>query len=241
MIHVRLFSTQGINIYALKKQSNVTLTNHVFLNNVPIFYTSQSISPKNSIYTIYQIKLNLNRGTKIKIKSILKLNYFHFLYSIFYTIIRCLSYLLYPSQWIDRASNFILGYINRIKYKSKNNNVCVWEISMLIGVRMRVTVIVGSSRYRSNWLHAGQAMEIKRFVVRELLPDTKYYMTYDGSITMPACHETTTWIILNKPIYITKQQVREKLSWNTCSLYTYARLRVRGLLFLFNFPAQFPI
>ncbi|KOX75822.1 Putative carbonic anhydrase-like protein 2 [Melipona quadrifasciata] len=55
--------------------------------------------------------------------------------------------------------------------------------------------------------YGGQAMEIKRFVVRELLPDTKYYMTYDGSITMPACHETTTWIILNKPIYITKQQL----------------------------------
>lgn len=52
----------------------------------------------------------------------------------------------------------------------------------------------------------GQAMEIKRFGVRELLPDTKHYMTYDGSTTMPACHETTTWIILNKPIYITKQQ-----------------------------------
>ncbi|OAD53215.1 Carbonic anhydrase-related protein 10 [Eufriesea mexicana] len=55
--------------------------------------------------------------------------------------------------------------------------------------------------------YGGQAMEIKRFVVRELLPDTKYYMTYDGSITMPACHETTTWIILNKPIYITQQQL----------------------------------
>ncbi|XP_033333149.1 carbonic anhydrase-related protein B isoform X1 [Megalopta genalis] len=55
--------------------------------------------------------------------------------------------------------------------------------------------------------YRGQTMEIKRFAVRELLPDTKYYMTYDGSITMPACHETTTWIILNKPIYITKQQL----------------------------------
>ncbi|KYN03067.1 Carbonic anhydrase-related protein 10 [Cyphomyrmex costatus] len=54
--------------------------------------------------------------------------------------------------------------------------------------------------------YGGQAMEIKRFGVRELLPDTKHYMTYDGSTTMPACHETTTWIILNKPIYITKQQ-----------------------------------
>ena len=57
---------------------------------------------------------------------------------------------------------------------------------------------------------AGQSMEIKRFGVRDLLPETKHYMTYDGSTTMPACHETTTWIILNKPIYITKQQVRER-------------------------------
>lgn len=32
-------------------------------------------------------------------------------------------------------------------------------------------------------------------------------MTYDGSLTMPSCDETVTWIILNKPIYITKQQV----------------------------------
>ncbi|XP_035212533.1 carbonic anhydrase-related protein 10-like [Stegodyphus dumicola] len=32
-------------------------------------------------------------------------------------------------------------------------------------------------------------------------------MTYDGSATMPACHETVTWIVMNKPIYITKQQL----------------------------------
>ncbi|KAK3865278.1 hypothetical protein Pcinc_029106 [Petrolisthes cinctipes] len=24
---------------------------------------------------------------------------------------------------------------------------------------------------------------------------------------MPACHETVTWVLLNKPIYITKQQL----------------------------------
>ncbi|XP_047358161.1 carbonic anhydrase-related protein 10-like isoform X1 [Vespa velutina] len=56
-------------------------------------------------------------------------------------------------------------------------------------------------------LRTRQAVEITHFVVRDLLPDTKHYMTYDGSTTMPACHETTTWIILNKPIYITKQQL----------------------------------
>ncbi|CAG5102018.1 Similar to CA10: Carbonic anhydrase-related protein 10 (Bos taurus), partial [Cotesia congregata] len=53
----------------------------------------------------------------------------------------------------------------------------------------------------------GEVTEITRFAVRDLLPDTNHYMTYEGSITMPACHETTTWIILNKPIYITKQQL----------------------------------
>ncbi|XP_033212873.1 carbonic anhydrase-related protein 10 [Belonocnema kinseyi] len=56
-------------------------------------------------------------------------------------------------------------------------------------------------------VYGGDSMGIKRFVVRELLPETNHYMTYDGSTTMPACHETTTWIILNKPIYITKQQL----------------------------------
>jgi carbonic anhydrase len=53
----------------------------------------------------------------------------------------------------------------------------------------------------------GQEVEVRRLSVRGLLPETDYYMTYDGSTTMPACHETVTWIILNKPIYITKQQV----------------------------------
>ena len=31
----------------------------------------------------------------------------------------------------------------------------------------------------------------------------RQYLTYDGSLTQPACHETVQWIILNKPIYIT--------------------------------------
>lgn len=51
-------------------------------------------------------------------------------------------------------------------------------------------------------------MPVNRLSVRGLLPETDYYMTYDGSTTAPACYETVTWIIINKPIYITKQQVR---------------------------------
>lgn len=45
--------------------------------------------------------------------------------------------------------------------------------------------------------------------VRALLPDSHHYMTYDGSLTQPPCHETVTWILVNKPVYITKQQVSQ--------------------------------
>lgn len=67
----------------------------------------------------------------------------------------------------------------------------------------------------------GEEVEVKRLSVRGLLPETDYYMTYDGSTTMPACHETVTWLILNKPIYITKQQVLYYFSSPLC-LYIHA-------------------
>ncbi|CAD7091733.1 unnamed protein product [Hermetia illucens] len=53
----------------------------------------------------------------------------------------------------------------------------------------------------------GDESPVRRLSVRGLLPNTDHYMTYEGSTTSPACHETVTWIVLNKPIYITKQQL----------------------------------
>ncbi|KAG8223800.1 hypothetical protein J437_LFUL001521, partial [Ladona fulva] len=63
-------------------------------------------------------------------------------------------------------------------------------------------------RYGANeiFLPQGAESEVRRLSVRGLLPETDFYMTYDGSTTAPACHETVTWVVLNKPIYITKQQ-----------------------------------
>jgi len=40
----------------------------------------------------------------------------------------------------------------------------------------------------------------------ELLPTLKYYITYEGSLTQPACYETVQWILLNKPIYMSSHQ-----------------------------------
>ncbi|KAH9505699.1 Carbonic anhydrase- protein 10 [Bulinus truncatus] len=40
-----------------------------------------------------------------------------------------------------------------------------------------------------------------------LLPKTTEYVTYEGSLTQPGCYETVTWILLNKPLRISKEQL----------------------------------
>ncbi|XP_071551692.1 carbonic anhydrase-related protein 10-like isoform X1 [Panulirus ornatus] len=55
--------------------------------------------------------------------------------------------------------------------------------------------------------YAGSWATVEHLSVRGLLPSTENYMTYEGSLTQPPCHETVTWVVINKPIYITKQQL----------------------------------
>lgn len=55
--------------------------------------------------------------------------------------------------------------------------------------------------------YRGSSTPIRHISLRSLLPNTDAYLTYEGSTTHPGCWESTVWIILNKPIYITKQEV----------------------------------
>lgn len=43
--------------------------------------------------------------------------------------------------------------------------------------------------------------------IHKLLPTLDHYITYEGSLTEPPCHETVQWIVLNKPLYATYQQL----------------------------------
>lgn len=43
--------------------------------------------------------------------------------------------------------------------------------------------------------------------IEEVYPETASFITYEGSMTIPPCFETATWILMNKPIYVTKMQV----------------------------------
>lgn len=61
--------------------------------------------------------------------------------------------------------------------------------------------------YSSRCFFPGSFRTIKDISIREMLPNIRYYMTYEGSTTHPGCWETAVWIVLNKPIYITKREV----------------------------------
>uniref|UniRef100_A0A182TCS6 Alpha-carbonic anhydrase domain-containing protein n=1 Tax=Anopheles maculatus TaxID=74869 RepID=A0A182TCS6_9DIPT len=74
-------------------------------------------------------------------------------------------------------------------------------------------------------LYKGSSTPIRHISLRSLLPNTEQYMTYEGSTTHPGCWESTVWIILNKPIYITKQEVsdeRPKRCQTGCVPTTYS-------------------
>jgi len=62
---------------------------------------------------------------------------------------------------------------------------------------------------RRSIVEPGQAIHVPHFSLRQVLPETQHYLTYEGSSTTPACQETVTWIILNRPLYISKQQLRK--------------------------------
>lgn len=64
------------------------------------------------------------------------------------------------------------------------------------------------------------------------MPDTNHYVTYDGSFTYPGCEETVTWIIMNRPLHITLQQVCTFLLSLTPSLVIEACLKLLSPVFL---------
>ncbi|XP_040577465.1 putative carbonic anhydrase-like protein 2 [Lepeophtheirus salmonis] len=55
--------------------------------------------------------------------------------------------------------------------------------------------------------YKGQNIPITNLNLAEIMPDTDNYMTYEGSTTYPGCWETVTWILMNKPIYVTRSEL----------------------------------
>ncbi|XP_064609265.1 carbonic anhydrase-related protein 10-like [Liolophura sinensis] len=55
----------------------------------------------------------------------------------------------------------------------------------------------------------GEEVRVNHLPLGKLMPQTKHYVTYEGSQTQPGCHETVTWVIMNRPVYITKDLLHD--------------------------------
>ena len=52
---------------------------------------------------------------------------------------------------------------------------------------------------------AGSSNSLSSVSISSLIPSTSQFITYEGSLTQPSCQESVTWIIPNKPIYISEE------------------------------------
>ncbi|CAI4227959.1 unnamed protein product [Auanema sp. JU1783] len=68
---------------------------------------------------------------------------------------------------------------------------------------LKLTIATASVIYKA------QRVELSDLKPWKLLPQTRDYVTYDGSISSPPCHETVTWMIVNQPIHISQDHFRE--------------------------------
>ena len=57
------------------------------------------------------------------------------------------------------------------------------------------------------WFISGSKSPVEGIYLEKIIPNHIHYITYDGSITHPGCHETVTWVVLNRPMFISHHQV----------------------------------
>ena len=55
--------------------------------------------------------------------------------------------------------------------------------------------------------YRGDYARIHQMSLSSIMPNTADYITYEGSTTYPGCWESVTWIVMNKPVYISKQEM----------------------------------
>ncbi len=80
-----------------------------------------------------------------------------------------------------------------------------------------VGVMIEEGKHNANFdnawnnlpLHAGDHKDVGVVMkAAKLLPKSKKYTTYSGSLTTPPCSEGVTWLVLNEPIKMSKKQIK---------------------------------
>ncbi|CAG0891090.1 unnamed protein product [Darwinula stevensoni] len=97
-------------------------------------------------------------------------------------------------------------YHNMSEARHKSQGIVGVAILVQVGDKSNEELRILTSSF-NKVIFRGQKAKVHHLNIRQLLPDTEKYMTYEGSTTYPGCWETTTWVIFNKPIYMTRQEM----------------------------------
>ncbi|XP_043279617.1 carbonic anhydrase-related protein 10 [Venturia canescens] len=97
-------------------------------------------------------------------------------------------------------------YHNMSEAQHKSQGLVAISVMVQLGYTLNselraITSVFNNVQYRSD------TASVRNLSLKHLLPKTDGYMTYEGSTTHPGCWETAIWLILNKPIYITAQEL----------------------------------
>ncbi|CAH8857114.1 unnamed protein product [Trichobilharzia szidati] len=112
----------------------------------------------------------------------------------------------FPAELQLYAFNFDL-YPNYSSALSKPNGLAAVSIFCKIGDRSTPGMAALLSATEHVQLK-GQFKRLHGLLLNSILPSNFQYITYQGSLPFPACHETVTWILLNHPILITEEQLK---------------------------------
>ncbi|CAG0881443.1 unnamed protein product [Cyprideis torosa] len=115
-------------------------------------------------------------------------------------------------------------YRNMSEARLKSQGIAALSIMVQKGPSSEEIRVITSNF--TDVVYGGQSAKIRNLSLRNLLPDTDFYMTYEGSTTHPGCWETVTWIVFNKPVYMTRQENISVIEWPTG---TAEKIRFTGL------------
>uniref|UniRef100_A0A8B9H3M3 Carbonic anhydrase Xb n=1 Tax=Astyanax mexicanus TaxID=7994 RepID=A0A8B9H3M3_ASTMX len=100
-------------------------------------------------------------------------------------------------------------YLNYSAAARSPNGIAVISIFMKISeptnlflIRMLSREIITRITYKKD------AYVLEGLNLQDLFPETSRFITYDGSLTIPPCLESATWILMNKPIYISQIEMQ---------------------------------
>ncbi|XP_041972726.1 carbonic anhydrase-related protein 10-like [Aricia agestis] len=98
-------------------------------------------------------------------------------------------------------------YRNMTEAREKPLGVVVVSVMVKIGDMTSRSELRLLTSALTKVAYTGTSHSINDLSITALLPETKKYMTYEGSLTEPGCWESAVWVIYNQPIYMTKQEM----------------------------------